>query len=56
MDAKTRDLALLVALSFIGTGVAWILGLRYFGFGLFCARGSRRLRRSREPLALTWRT
>src|SRR5262249_22869157 len=30
------------------------LGLRYFGFGLFCARCSRRPRHSPEGLALTW--
>jgi hypothetical protein len=30
------------------------LGLRYFGFGLFCARWSRRYWPGRKPLALTW--
>jgi len=30
-----------------------VLGLRYFGFGLFCARWSRRSRPSREAVALT---
>jgi hypothetical protein len=30
------------------------LGLRYFGFSLFCARWSRRSRHSREALGLTW--
>ena len=39
MDAKTRDLALLTALSFICTGVAWsldylILGSVFFALGL----------------------
>src|SRR5262245_58831536 len=29
-------------------------GLHYFGFGLFCARRSRRCRHSRKALALTW--
>ncbi len=30
MDAKTRDLALLAALSFICTGVAWIWGTLFW--------------------------
>src|SRR5262245_27847503 len=30
------------------------VGVHYFGFGLFCARWSRRCRHSREVLALTW--
>ena len=42
MDAKTRDLALLTALSLFCAGVRLDFGLPYFGFGLFCARFSRR--------------
>jgi hypothetical protein len=52
MDAKTRDLALLAALSFICTGVAWIWGYVILGSVLF-ALGNRRYRPSREALALT---
>ena len=52
MDAKTRDLALLTALSFFCAGIAWILDYLILGFGLFCVRSSR----SRHSLggALTW--
>jgi hypothetical protein len=41
MDAKTRDLALLAALSLFCAGVAWIIGSPCFGFGPFRARRSR---------------
>ena len=43
MDAKTRDLALLTALSLFCAGVAWILdelvfGLVFFALGVAAAR------------------
>ena len=38
MDAKTRDLALLTALSLFCAGVAWILDYLILG-SLFCALG-----------------
>ena len=54
MDAKTRNLALLTALSLFCAGVCLDSRSLCFGFGLFCARCSRRSRHSREALALTW--
>ena len=39
MDAKTRDLALLAALSFICTGVAWIWGYIILGSVFFVLGG-----------------
>ena len=44
MDAKTRDLALLAALSLFCTGFAWswghlILGLVFFALGVVAALG-----------------
>jgi hypothetical protein len=39
MDAKSRDLALLAALSFICTGVAWIWGYVILGSVLFALGG-----------------
>jgi hypothetical protein len=39
MDAKTRDLALLAALSFICTGVAWIWGYVILGSVFFALGG-----------------
>jgi hypothetical protein len=52
MDAKTRDLALLTALSLFCAGLAWILDYLILGSVLFCAWSSR----SRHSLggALRW--
>ena len=52
MDAKTRDLALLTALSFFCAGVTWILD-PCFGFRLFCARWCSRRSRNSLGGALT---
>jgi hypothetical protein len=46
MDAKTRDLALLTALSFFCAGVAWILDYLILG-SVFFALGL-------AAVALTW--
>ena len=46
MDAKTRDLVLLAALSFICTGVAWIWGYVILG-SVFFVLGL-------AAVALTW--
>jgi hypothetical protein len=54
MNAKTRDLALLAALSLFCAGVAWISDHFVLGFGLFRVRRRRRSWHSREALALTW--
>jgi len=52
MDAKTRDLALLIALSLFCAGVAWISDYLVLGSVFFCARCSRRSRHSLGAVTL----
>ena len=54
MNAETRNLALLHRPVAVQRRLRLELELRYFGFGLFCVRCSRRSRHSPEALALTW--
>ena len=54
MDADTRDLALLTALSLLCAVVAWILGYVILGSVFFALGVVSRPRHSPEVLALTW--
>jgi hypothetical protein len=54
MDAKTRNLALLAAMSLFCAGVAWISDHFVLGSVFFAFRRRRRSWHSREALALTW--